>query len=138
MNIHHITLRAIAQATESEEKVKQALSLFLFDDHIEIIRTQGYFGNPISILQANLKGKNCHRFIDFLKTRLSKDDVKRLKNEISKRIDDKCYLHIRFDKQAAYNKIVRIGSDDTIAVQIKLRAYPAKPKNVIKLAEELF
>ncbi len=31
MNIHNITLRAIAQATESEDRVKQALSLFLFD-----------------------------------------------------------------------------------------------------------
>ncbi len=138
MSIHHITLRAIAQATESEEKVKEALSLFLFDDEIEIIRTEGHFGNTISILQANLKGKNCKRFIDFIKSKLNEEDLKRLKAEIGERIDDKCYLHIRFDKQAAYNKVVRMGSKDSIAADIKLKVYPAKRQNAIMVAEKLF
>jgi len=109
MNIHNITLRAIVQATESEEKVRTALSLFLFGDEIETITTEGHFGNPITILHARIKGKNCSKFIDLLKSKLSESELERLKNERCERIDEDCSFHIRFDKQAAYKGILQLA-----------------------------
>lgn len=139
MNIHNITLRSIAQATESEDRVKTALSLFLFDNKIDSVTTEGHFGNPIAILAANIKGKNCDRFIDMLRSRLTGHDLKRLKNELDKRIDDECRLHIRFDKQAAYRGLVQLANtSDTIAAEIKIRAYPATRENAVAAAEEIF
>ncbi len=139
MSIHNISFRAIAAATESEDRVKNALSLFLFDDEIETIRTEGHYGNPITILQAHIKGRNCKRFIELLKSKLSEHDLKRLKSESCGRIDEDCILHIRFDKQAAYKGVVQLATTtDTIAVQIKLKAYPAKREKAIEAAEELF
>lgn len=137
--IHSVSLRAIAQATESEERVKKALSLFLFDNEVETARTEGHFGNPITILQAQIKGRDCRNFIDFLKSKLSEDDLERLRNELGERIDEDCVLHIRFDKQAAYNGIVQLAATaDTIAAQIKIAAHPAKRKKAIATAKELF
>jgi hypothetical protein len=139
MSVHNISFRAIAAATESENRVKNALSFFLFDDEIETIRTEGHYGNPITILQAHIKGRNCKRFIEFLKSKLSEHDLKRLKSESCGRIDEDCSLHIRFGKQAAYKGIVQLATTtDTIAVQIKLKAYPAKREKAIEAAEELF
>ncbi len=139
MNIHNISLRTISAATESEDRVKAALLLFLFDDGIKTIRTEGHYGNPITILQAQIKGRNCARFIGLLKSRLAEHDLKRLKNESCERIDEDCVLHIRFDKQAAYKGIMQLATTaDTIAAEIKIKAYPAKREKAIAVAEELF
>ena len=134
--VHSILLRAMVAATESEDRVRTALSRFLYDDEIETVATEGHYGNPISILQARIKGKNCSRFIEFLKSKLDEVDLKRLKNELYRRVDDDCTLHIRFDKQAAYKgKIQLATSMDTIAAEIKLKVYPAKRENAVRVAE---
>lgn len=139
MEIHHITIRAIAQATESEDRVKTALSLFLPDNDIEIIKSEGHFGNPITILQSSITGRKSRLFIDFLKTSLSGKDMELLKNQITERVDEQCALHIRFDKQAAHEGIVQLATTpDTIAARIKLKAYPARREIAIKVAETLF
>ncbi|MDP2767482.1 MAG: RNA-binding domain-containing protein [Candidatus Methanoperedens sp.] len=134
-----ISLRTIVAATESEDRVKTALSLFLFGDEIETIKTEGHFGNPITILQAQIKGRTCRRFIELLKSKLPENELGRLKKELGERIDDDCCLHIRFDKQAAYNGIVQLAAaTDTIATQIKLKAYPARREKAMAVAEEFF
>ncbi|MDD5474438.1 MAG: RNA-binding domain-containing protein [Candidatus Methanoperedens sp.] len=139
MNIHNVSLRAFIHATESEDRVKTALSLFLFDNEIETIKTEGHFGNPITILQVHVKGRDCRRFIELLKTKLPEHELGRLKKELGKRIDDNCYFHIRFDKQAAYKGIVQLATTtDTIAADIKLKAYPAKRENAVAAAEGIF
>ncbi len=138
-NIYHITFRAIAQATEDIDRVKAALSLFIFDSEIEIVTTEGHYGNPITILQAQLKGRDCDRFIDLIKSKLSGAELEKLKKELGNRIDDDCYLHIRFDKQVAYKGTVQLAATtDTIAAEIKIKAYPAKREKAIEVAEELF
>ncbi len=138
-SIHHITFRAIAQATEDIDRVKAALSLFLFEGEIEAVTIEGHYGNPITLLQAQIRGKDCDRFIELLKSGLSEPELERLKNELRERIDDECYLHIRFDKQAAYKGKVQLAATaDTIAAGIKLRAYPARCEKAIEIAEEIF
>jgi len=139
-DIHNIVFRAIARATESEDRVKTALSLFIFDNEIETIVTEGHFGNRITIMNARLKGKDCNRFIDVVKSGLPEPDFRRLRNELYDRVDDECVLHMRFDKQTAYSGAVKLASSeaDTITVEIKLRAYPARQDNAIAIAEKIF
>jgi RNA binding exosome subunit len=139
MNIHGITLRAIAAATESVDKVKAAMSLFLFDDGIESVTTEGHYGNPITVLQARIKGRNCEKFIKLIRSKLPEDDLSRLKKELAERIDEECCLHIRFDKQAAYKGIVQMAAtSDTVAAKIKIKAFPARRENAAAVAETFF
>ncbi len=139
MSAHNISFRAIVSATESEDRVKTALSLFLFDNKIESTNTEGHYGNPITILQAQIKGKNCKRFIDLLKSKLTEPELKKLKNEVSERTDDECCLHLRFDKQAAFQGTVQLATTiDTISARIKLKAYPARREKAIEVAETIF
>ncbi len=138
-DIHNITLRGIAQATESTDRVKNALSLFIFNNEIESITTEGHFGNSITILQARLKGRDCKRFIEYLKAKMPENELRRLENELPERVDDDCVLHMRFDKQAAYSGILKLATtSDTIIAEIKLRAYPARCENAIAVAETIF
>ncbi len=139
MSIHNISLRAIVSATESEDRVITALSLFLFENEIESIRTEGHYGNPIVILQAQLKGKDCRRFHENLKSELTEPELKKLRYEACERTDDDCCFHLRFDKQAAFQGKVQLAtSTDTISARIKLKAYPAKREKAIEIAEMLF
>ncbi len=139
MSIHNITFRTIVQATESEDRVKNALSLFIFDEEINAIASEGHFGNPITILQARIEGKNCSRFIGLLKSSLPENELARLKNERCERIDEECIFHIRFDKQAAYKGEVQLASTtDTIAGQLKIKAFPAKKEKAITVSETIF
>lgn len=139
MDIHNITLRAISQATESEDRVRTALSLFISGEQIETINIEGHFGNPISILQARIKGKDCSRLIELIGSKLSESELIRLKHEVGGRVDDDCILHIRFDKQAAYKGTMQLASTkDAISVGIKLKAYPARQENAIATAEKIF
>ncbi len=129
----------MAHATESEDRVKTALSSYIFDSEIETIATEGHFGNPIIIMHARLKGRDCSRFIELVRSGLVEQELKRIKNEFHDRIDDDCVLHIRFDKQAAYKGQVKLASTaDTITAQVKLRAYPARRENAVAVAEKLF
>ncbi len=138
-DIHHIRLRAIAQATEDVDRVITALSLFIFDNEIETVTTEGHYGNPITLLQAQLKGRDCNRFIDLIQSKLSGAELEKLKKELGERIDDDRYLHIRFDKQAAYKGTVQLAATaDTIATEIKIKAYPATREKAIEVAEKLF
>ncbi len=138
MNLHNITFRAIVAATESEDRVKTALSFFLFDDEVNAIATEGHFGNPITILQSQVRGKKCAQFIELLKSKLPEHELARLKNECCERIDDDCCFHIRFDKQAAYKGIVRLATTtDTISAELKIKAYPARREKAIEAAEAI-
>ena len=138
-DIHNILLRAIAQATESQDRVRTALSLFLFENEVETIATEGHFGNPIIIMHARLKGRDCGRFIELIRSNLPGGELLRLKGELYDRIDDDCVMHIRFDKQAAYKGLVRLAANaDSVTAQVKLRAYPARRENAAAVAEKLF
>ncbi len=139
MSIHYITFRASVHATESDDRVKTALSLFLFDNKINETQTEGHFGNPITLLQGQIKGKDCTRFIDILKSSLPEYELEKLRNERCERIDDECCFHIRFDKQAAFEGQVRLATTaDTITAKIKIKAYPANYEKALEAAEALF
>ncbi|MFZ3383032.1 MAG: RNA-binding domain-containing protein [Candidatus Methanoperedens sp.] len=139
MSIHYITFRASVHATESDDRVKTALSLFLFNSKINETQTEGHFGNPITLLQGQVRGKDYKRFIDLLKSSLPEYELEKLRNERCERIDEECCLHIRFDKQAAFEGKIRLATTaDTITAKIKLKAYPANYENAIVAAEALF
>ncbi len=138
MNIHYITLRANVHATESDERVRTALSLFLFNNEISESTTEGHFGNPITVLQGQIKGKDCRSFIELLKANLTEFERDRIRHELSDRVDDDCCFHLRFDKQAAFSgKVMLAASQDSITARIKLKAYPASRKKAIEAIEML-
>ncbi|MCD5409667.1 MAG: RNA-binding protein [Methanocellales archaeon] len=138
--IHHITIKAFAHATEDPSRVKKALQLFIPEDHtVEICRTEGHFGNPITIFTAKLKrSRQCRAFMDVLKSGLSASELTMLINQANQRVDDSCNFYIKLDKQSAYDGAVRLAqTGDAISIRIKIKAYPAKRENAIKIVESL-
>jgi RNA binding exosome subunit len=114
----------LSHATEDLEKVKLALLTAVGTEDITVTRIEGHHGNPILVLESHIEDdESIHRFFE----RLSCDDLDEIVRTLKDRMDEKCNLFIRLDKQAAFNGTVRLGrNDDVVSVRLRVRAFPAK------------
>ncbi len=130
-SIDSVHLRCIVHATESIDRVKQALRFLVGDVAITVENTKGYYGNDIKILTANLiKQREIRNFwlrlkelgvLDYIIHRL--DDI----------VDSEGNLYLRFDKQEAYEKRISLSTGgDTIAMHAKLLSYPFRKEKAIE------
>lgn len=136
--IHRLIFRAFVAATEDEDRVRKALSLFVPLESISRSSATGHYGNRILILEATLKEKEGLTFFELLKKGLPEPQLRRLQKEIQERIDDHCRFYLRLDKQAAYQGKVQLSeSGDAIDLCAHIESYPAKPDKAAKIAREL-
>ncbi|MDD2666219.1 MAG: RNA-binding domain-containing protein [Methanocellales archaeon] len=136
--IRNILLRTFAHATEDISRVKSSLTLFLSEGcEIKTTMTKGHFGNPITVLEANLDPEYHQLFLAVLRN-LPKAELLQLKDELKRHIDDDCNFYIRFDKQAAYRGDVKLAqTDDAVVAKMKIISYPARRENAIRFMEGL-
>lgn len=145
---HRLTARAFVHATESEERVLEAVATVLnagretpaeraaFERALTRVPTEGHHGNPITILEANLtRAADVQRFWE--RVRGHEPIAAALHREAAARLDDDLVLHARFDKQLAAQGQLRLATtDDVVAVQLKVAAFPARRETALRLLEE--
>ena len=149
--IHHISFRVIVHSTEEKSKVIDALGLFLINscgekashslaDVVNTIEAEGHYGNPITILSAQLTRKrDTMAFAEFVHSNMTSEDIEILRNEMPDRPDDDQVFHLRFDKQEAYmGRVKLISSSDAITAKVKIETYPKDREVAGKIVEELF
>jgi RNA binding exosome subunit len=130
--ISYIKIFCSAHATEDLEKVKQSMLHLLPEAHrnsIEISEThiEGHAGNPISLLEIKITQK---RKIDdslaFLAEKIDDLDKEIITDEIDSRIGEDNCLYLRFNKQEAFNEVLKLDNvDNTIRLSIKFIIYKA-------------
>lgn len=132
----HVQLRVFAHATEDLETVRHALARAAgldlededdqkrFDKATTDTQTEGYYHNPIHILECELtRNADVKRF---WATLFAENGLaKRLAREVDQRLDDDLVFWMRLDKQAAARDRLRLTTrDDAIQVRAKLATYP--------------
>lgn len=138
--IHNISYRTFVYSTEDEEKVTDSISyLFSEPSPVKTI-TEDHFGNKILILSQKISKKRFTKDIaNFINNNLSIDDKNIIKEELSRRMDDKGNLFLRFDKQEAYAENLKLTySGDAIHVRIKIASYPVSKENAMAVAKKIF
>lgn len=138
--IHNVSYRTFVYGTEDEEKVMTAIS-HLFPTFLpEKTINEDYYGNKITVLTEKITKKRTNKdIIAFLNENLSSEDKNIIRDELSRRIDEKGNLFLRFDKQETYNENIRLTySGDAIHVRIKIASYPVSKENAIKVAYKIF
>jgi RNA binding exosome subunit len=135
MNIIYITLRAIAQATENEERVEKALLFAGGTEEVEKTRVEGHFGNRMVLMSVEVAKK---KDIGSFMKRIGEQRIAEvLIGQLEERVDDECVLHFRLDKQKAYGEVLALAENkDVIDVCIKIGAYPAKKERAIAAIKE--
>ena len=73
------------------------------------------------------------------KVGMHQTDKEIIKNELSRRMDEKGNFFLRFDKQEAYNRNLKLTySGNAIHARIKIASYPVSKENALKVAYKLF
>ncbi len=130
---HRLDFRVHCHATEVEERVQQAFALVTGVGNPDVSKTQGYYGNPIVVFTARIKGAEA---IDTFWRRVKEaGELDAILRTLERRIDDDCQIHLRFDKQEAFLGRLRVADhDDVISMKGKVAAYPAKRERALEAA----
>lgn len=138
--IHNISYRTFVYSTEDEENVVKSLNYIFSEPSPVKTITEDHFGNKIFILSEKISKKRFTKdIIKFLNDNLSTDDKNIINDELSRRMDDKGNLFLRFDKQEAYDENLKLTYDgDAIHLRIKIASYPVSKKNATLVAKEIF
>ena len=127
MTFHYLIFQAFCQATEDEKKVISSIEFVSGSGDISVIKTQGFHGNPILILEAEIKSK---KQVDSVFQSLGHQQLGELRDSLESRLDDDSNFFFRLDKQAAFEgKVILTSQDDVIAVKGKVKAYPNNRDN---------
>ncbi|AEC51382.1 hypothetical protein PNA2_0465 [Pyrococcus sp. NA2] len=144
LQAHNIRIRTFIHATEDPEKVLEALETLFPEDispkdvDFEVIETEGYFGNPILVVDAEIRhSRNIRKFLENLRNLLSEEDRRYLWEHAEEKVDETGTFYIRFDKQKAYLGEVKVSEgEDVIHVRIKVKAFPMKKETVVNAVRE--
>jgi hypothetical protein len=126
-----VEARAYSRATEIVERVNAAVLNTFPEDlsskvQMSSATTEGYNQIPIVVIAATIKDRISSEIAgDYLLRALSPNDRETLINTIRQRLDDRCVLFIRLDKQAAYLGRLQLATEpDVISIQVHIRQYP--------------
>ncbi|NJE75436.1 RNA-binding protein [Thermococcus sp. ES12] len=141
---HHVRITTFIQATEDEDKVLEAIATFIPDEIddddvlFDVDDTTGFFGNPIKVVNVEIKRSRAVRaFLDHFRELLSEDDRRYLLEHLDEKVDEEGTLYVRFNKQKAYLGEPEIDEGgDTIQVRIKVKAFPMRKEAVMKAVRE--
>jgi RNA binding exosome subunit len=132
-----ITIDAIIHATEDISKIFQSFKdiLEIDEESFIITETEGYFENPIIMLNAKLVKKQAKAFMKKFRNLLSINQINQLIEEIEERTADSKF-HLRLDKQELVNGKLELSEKDTVKIKIHTPIY--NKKDTIKKFSEIF
>ena len=132
-----ITIDVIIHATEDISKIFQSFNNILEIDKESFIitETEGYFENPIIMLNAKLVKKQAKAFMKKFLKLLSINQINQLIEEIEERTADSKF-HLRLDKQELVNGKLELSEKDTVKIKIHTPIY--NKKDTIKNFSEIF
>ncbi|CAD5243670.1 RNA-binding protein [Thermococcus camini] len=141
---HHVRITTFIQATEDEDKVLEAIGTFIpeeIDDEdiiFDIDETTGFFGNPIKVVNVEIKrSRAVRKFIDYFRELLDEDARRYILENLDEKVDEEGTFYVRFNKQRAYLGEPEIGEgSDVVQVRIKVKAFPMKKEAVVKAVRE--
>ncbi len=132
-----ITIDVIVHATEDISKIFQSFEevLNLKEEDFRIDETEGYFENPIIVLNAKIVKKQAQNFMIKLLELLPSKQINDLIEEIEERTVDSRF-HMRLDKQELIKGNLVVKEKETIKLKIHTPIY--NKKNTVKIFTEIF
>ena len=134
--IHWILARTYCQATEEEARVVSALEASVSGGSGLRHAFDGQYGNAIVILERRLESSAEIRAT--WERWATAGLLGALQDQVDARVDDDAVIHFRIDKQKAFQGTLALGREgDTIDIQVKVKAYPARPEEIRRVARRL-
>jgi len=119
-----LIIEIILHATEDLSKIEKSLQN-IFDiglDGFEKEEMTGHFGNPITILKANISKNNAKKLISILISKISNDDLETLQHELDE-MDKNSGLQIRISKQDLIRGKISFAKSNSVKLTITTPVY---------------
>ncbi len=135
----HIYFRVFCYPTENIQRVKDALFFVAFGEtipektNLHEIQTSSESRTPVLVYELMLQDKHyLSKFVEKIHKHICVCNLE-------KRIDNKCFLYLRWNKQEAYKrKMCLSDTGDTIYCKAKIQVYPAKKAMAVKKIGDYF
>jgi RNA binding exosome subunit len=120
-----VRFRALAQATELEERVLNAMAFASGVSDASVSSQTGHFGNAILVIETELA--RSAQICQFFGRMAEAGVLKRLAAQAEERTDEECVFHFRLAKQEAFQERLELAEGrDAIDVRVRVGVYPAK------------
>ena len=121
---HWLRIETFCYATEKEERVSQTFRDLVGTDEFQTDVSESEHGNQMLILQ-HMATKQ--REMDEIFSRLGKELLQELSDDLENRIDEDCVFYTRLDKQRAVCGEYRVAHHgDVISITGKVASNPAR------------
>jgi len=123
--VRRMTLEVFSHATESEDRVIEALERLLgvqIGDRLSKQVLHGYHGNPVLYMRYSSEGGDAQREVEHIISSLDRYDARELRESLDHRVV-KGKLYLRLDKQDAYLGETRLSEQDDV-VKVVITFYP--------------
>lgn len=138
--IHNIRYRVFIYDNEDKDEVLQALLNILPTAEPEVEEAEGLLEEKMLILTGTIsKKRETKEFLKTLLEEIGQDQVKKLYNDLDRKMDEKGNLFLRLSKEKALDEEWEIlDGGDSIHLKVKIAAYPAKKEVALKKISEVF
>jgi len=139
-SISYVDVRFVAHATEDINKVIEAVNNVLPSNYLNDVSfnrnvVEGHYGNPITFFETRINDKEIVKaLVENIASKLSVLDKEELTKEFNRYVD-KGSFYIRLDKQAAFQKIIKLVVTDPI--RIRIRFVKSKIEDVIEICRSI-
>jgi len=138
-----IEARAYARATEVSDRVAASI-MFIFPERlrqrvsVSMSNAEGQAGDEIMVISATLKGQeDCEGVLNYILEQMDSHSLRALERSLDIRLDEKCILFLRIDKQAAFLGVMKLADDsDVISARFHFKQYPRCKREEVKLMLE--
>ena len=134
---HWVKVKAVCYATENEDLIHDVMMELTGaedDECFDVDISEGLHGNPITVIDVNLKHS---KEFERLFKNIGIEPLKDVLDHIEERVDDDCILYMRLDKQKAVGGVYEIShSGDVISITAKVVAHPAKKEIAVENAKQ--
>ena len=132
---HWVKVKAVCYATENEDLIHDVMMELTGaedDECFDVDISEGLHGNPITVIDVNLKHS---KEFERLFRNIGAGPLQDVLDHIGDRVDDDCILYMRLDKQKAVGGTYEIShSGDVISITAKVVAHPAKKEIAVENA----
>jgi len=135
MTFHYIEFKTYCHATEDIDKVKDILYELAGEDiEIETSEAEGYYGNPIEILETTISR---NRDMDEFFKKIPEDIIQDLLDTVERRVDERCNFFFRLDKEGRLDEgLLLSDGENTVKVRARVESYPAKRSSAIDILQK--
>ena len=127
MRVDKMFIQVLCHATEDEDKVMKAVENVVGLDRMSRMRIssqvlKGYYGDPVTMIRFEvLDPETSTQIIREVFSKLSEYEKHDIAENCIERGRHGGRIYIRLDKQAAYNRILRLSNKDPIRIEVSVR-----------------